>query len=259
MTNPDDAEALFLANLGWIDRAIASLCRRQGLAGDDADDFASWARFRLMEDGYALLRKFRGESAVTTYLTVVLAMLLREHRVRTRGRWRPSAAARRGGPLAVRLEAMVRRDGCRLGEAGERLRAAGETTLGDRDLARLLEGLPARIPPWLARAGPGALEAAPAPGRADEAAEGAEAAVAREAAEAALSHALEGLPDDVRLVLRLRYWEGLSVAEIARGLGVDAKPLYRRIERALGRLRRRLEGAGVSREQVRGLLGDGGP
>lgn len=259
MTNRDDVEALFLANLGWIDRAVAALCRRQGLAGDDADDFASWARLRLIEDDYALLRKFRGESAVTTYLTVVLATLLREHRTRTLGRWRPSAAARRGGALAVRLERMVRREGYRLAEAGERLRTAGETTLPDRELARLLGGLPVRPPPRPVQAGPEALEAAPAPGGADEAAEGADAAAARQAAEAALERAMEGLPDEARLVLRLRYWEGLSVADVARGLGVAQKPLYRRIERALGRLRRALEAAGVSREQVRGLLGEEGP
>ena len=47
---PDRLEALFLANLGAIERIIGTLAWRHGLTGDRAEDFASWARLRLMED-----------------------------------------------------------------------------------------------------------------------------------------------------------------------------------------------------------------
>ena len=64
---------------------------------------------------------------------------------------------------------------------------------------------------------------------------------------AALADALAALsPDDQRL-LRMHFWDGLTVAEAARRLGVPQKPLYRRIERALVTLRDRLEADGVSR------------
>src|SRR3712207_199407 len=102
-----DAESLFLSNLPYIDRVLAALARRYGLGGDEVDDFASWARTRLVENDYAVVAKFRGESSATTYLTVVLSMLGREYLVQERGRWRPSAAARRAGPLAARLETLV--------------------------------------------------------------------------------------------------------------------------------------------------------
>src|SRR6266498_2338556 len=80
-------EALFLSQLGWIERVVAAICRRHGLARDDAEDFASWTTLKLIENDYAVLRKFRGESAVTTYLAVVIAMLFRDYRTHRWGRW----------------------------------------------------------------------------------------------------------------------------------------------------------------------------
>ena len=56
----------------------------------------------------------------------------------------------------------------------------------------------------------------------------------------------------------MRFWEGLSVAQIARGLGVPQKGLYRRFERALARMRRDLERGGLSRHDMRDLLGEEG-
>ena len=141
MPNRSELEALLTNNLGWVDRVAASVCRRHGLDPDESDEFAGWARMRLVEDDYAVLRKFRGESAITTYLTVVVTMLFRDYRVSRWGRWRPSAAAKRQGDLAVRLETLVYRDGYRVDQAGEMLRAARHTDLPDRELVRLLATL----------------------------------------------------------------------------------------------------------------------
>ena len=93
MNDRPPAERLLLEHLPWIERACAALARRHGLAGDEADDFLSWARMRLLEDDCAILRKFRSESQLTTYLTVVLNRLFQDYRVSQLGRWRPSAAA----------------------------------------------------------------------------------------------------------------------------------------------------------------------
>ncbi|HYR07985.1 MAG TPA: sigma-70 family RNA polymerase sigma factor [Longimicrobium sp.] len=247
------AERLLLDNLAWIERACAALARRNGLAGDEADDFLSWARMRLVEDDYAILRKFRGECAITTYLTIVLSTLFRNYRAREWGSWRPSAAARREGPLAVRLEALVARDGWTLAAAGERLRTAGATTLSDRELAALLARLPAHAPPRV-HAGETALEALPAPGTADADVLRDEAVARRAGDEAALHQAVERLVPRDQVVFRMRFWEGLTVAQIARGLGVPQKGLYRRMERALARMRRDLERGGMTLVRVRELL-----
>jgi len=255
MTDRALAERLLLDHLEWIERACTALAQRHGLSGDEADDFLSWARMRLLEDDCSILRKFRGECAPTTYLTVVLSTLFRNYRTREWGKWRSSAAARREGAVAVRLEALVYRDRCALEEAGERMRTAGLTALSDRELAALL----ARLPPHASRrvsAGADPLAAVPSP-----AADHADAAVLRDEAdagraggEAVLRAAVERLSPRDQVVFRMRYWEGLSVAQIARGLGVPQKGLYRRFERALARLRRELERGGVSRQAVREML-----
>src|SRR5215211_7323506 len=110
MSEHHEFEAVFVRHLDWIQRTSAAVCRRHGLQRADAQDFTSWVTLRLVENDYAILRRFRGESALTTYLVVVVATLYREYRVKRWGRWRPSAAARRAGPVAVRLETLVHRE-----------------------------------------------------------------------------------------------------------------------------------------------------
>lgn len=252
-----EGEALFLQNLGWIERVSASLCRRYGITGEDAEDFASWAKLRLIENDYASLRKFRGESAITTYLTVVVASLFRDYRVERWGRWRPSAAAQRRGTLAVRLETLVHRDGYRLEQAAEILRTSGATDLPDRELAVLLAELPPRTPLRPVEVGPEPLESTSAGVTADEFVTRDEEERERRAASEALSRTLEHLPTEDRLILRLRFWEDMSVADVARALALPQKPLYRRLEQVLAQLRRELEAAGISRERIRELLREG--
>jgi RNA polymerase sigma factor for flagellar operon FliA len=247
---PRGPEALFVSHLGWIERVAGALSRRHGWSREDGEDFASWAKLKLIEDDYAVFRKFRGESALTTYLTVVLAMLFRDYRIQRWGRWRPSAAARRHGALAIRLETLVYRDQLRLEQAAELLRTAGQTELSDRDLARVLAALPPRRPMRPMPAGPDPLAEAPAEDRADD-------LVAEDEAEAGkrvIESMLQRLPPDDQLMLRMRFWEGMTVAEIARGLGIPQKPLYRRMERALANLRSYLEQSGISRDRVNAVL-----
>lgn len=254
MALPDEPESLLRAHLAYAERVCASLCRRHGLLGDDADDFAGWARMRLVEDDYAVVRKFRGDSAFPTYLTVVLSMLFRDYRVALWGRWRPSAAARRLGEVAVRLETLVHREGYRLEQAGERLRSAGETDLSDRALAGLLSSLPPRQPLRPVAAGEAALERLSSREGADGAVLADEAERERRAATEALLRAVDSLPPEERVIVRMRVWEELSVADIARALSVPQKPLYRRLERIFSRLRSEVERSGVTRGDVRRML-----
>jgi RNA polymerase sigma factor for flagellar operon FliA len=254
MAESPPVESVFLANLAAIDRIISVACRRFSLRPDAASDFASWVKLRLIEDDYAVFRKFRGESAITTYLTVVITMLFRDYRVHHWGRWRPSTAAQRLGPLAVRLEALIYRDRLSLTGAGESLRASGETDCSDRALAALLQQLPHRAPlrPHLVAAE--VIEGTPSAERADEKVDeeelNAEWATAREA----LRRILQRMPAEDSMIIRLHYEEGMSVAEIARTLAIPQKPLYRRLERLLEHLREQLEAEGISRERVSDFL-----
>ena len=68
-----------------IETAIAVVCARFRLRRADADEFAQWARMRTIENDARLLRAFRGESALTTYLVAVFQ--------RDCVRWRSRVAA----------------------------------------------------------------------------------------------------------------------------------------------------------------------
>ncbi|HEU0076412.1 MAG TPA: sigma-70 family RNA polymerase sigma factor [Longimicrobiaceae bacterium] len=249
-----EAEALFLANMEWVERSVASLCRRYGLGGDEADDVASWTKLRLIENDYAAIRKFRGESSIRTYLVVVVSTLFRDYRVGNWGRWRPSAAALRAGRTAVRLETLVYRDGCSLEHAARVLRTAGETDLSDRGLAALLAGLPVRTPLRPPTTGVEAIESVAAPASAEERVVAGEAARERSGVYGALLRVLDGLPAEDRLILRMQYWQGSSVADVARALHLPQKPLYRRLERILALLREQLEKEGIRPERLRHML-----
>jgi RNA polymerase sigma factor for flagellar operon FliA len=255
MADRQDLEALLRDNLALVDRIVASLCRRNGLTGDDADDFASWVRMRLIENDYAILGKFRGESSLGTYLTIVISMLFREYRVKEWGRWRPSAAALRLGEVGVRLERLVYRDGLTLSQAAQVLRAEDGVTLSDRELAEMLAKIPPRRPPGPPELGPEALAAAPAPERADDRVTADEAERNRRRIQEALLQCLDDLAGEDRMIVRMRFWESMSVADISRALNLPQKPLYRRLERAFTSLRKCLEARGISRDELLGLLG----
>lgn len=241
MNSPD----LFLAHRESIEDAIAAVCRRRRLAPDEAEEFASDARLHLIKDDYAVLRAFQGRSSFRTFAIAVLSHLFLDWRNARWGKWRPSAEARRLGPLAVRLETMTVRDRLSLDEAHETLRTNHGITAPRADL----EAIAARFPHRTRRTftQDDALEERPAETGASD------AAVLRESAEAtagrarrALSDALSSIEPRDRLILELRFSDGQRVQDIARLLDLDAKPLYRRIDRLLLDLRRSLEAGGLS-------------
>ena len=106
-----DNAAFLESNLALVNAVIGDVARRHRLRGDALDEFRSLAFLKLVEHDYAVLRRFEGASSLRTYLTVVLQRVLLDYRNREWGRWRASAAASRIGPVAVRLERLVTRDG----------------------------------------------------------------------------------------------------------------------------------------------------
>jgi len=250
------SEAQFLENLPRIEKTIAALARRHGFRGADADDLASWVKLRLIEQDYIVFRKFRGESAITTYLTVVISTLVQDYKVQLWGRWRPSAAAQRKGRVAVKLESLVYRQSYTLADAAEVLRSSGDTALSDRELATLLADLPRRGPPRPRTVTDDALASEPAAASADELVENESAVTERTTIETALKSAMDALEPEERCVLTMRFWQNMSVADIARALNIPQKPLYRSLQRVLDELRRALLNAGVSAERAGALVSE---
>src|SRR5690349_6000638 len=110
-------EAIFASQLDLIERVIRRVCVSRHLSAADADDFASHARLRLIENDYAILGQFQGRSSLATFLTVVVQRLFLDFRTSEWGKWRSSAEAVRSGSVAVLLERLVVRDGYSFDEA----------------------------------------------------------------------------------------------------------------------------------------------
>ncbi len=249
----EDRSRLFEANLPLIERVIASIGRRRALSSDEADDFASWVRIRLLEDDCAILAKFRGRSRFKTYLVTVVGNLFRDYRISKWGKFRPSAMAKRCGPTAERLETLCHRDGFSFDEAVEILRR----NFGVRESAEELAALAASLPPRVPRkvVGEEALEQLGESGRVEERVNDQEQSETAQRVEAMLARALRQLEPESRLILKLHFEDRLTVAAIARTLGLDQKPLYRRIDHCLKSLRQSLEADGFTAVDAAELLG----
>jgi RNA polymerase sigma factor for flagellar operon FliA len=249
MLNRLDPSELLVAHRQWIEKVAAITCRRNSVWGDDAEEFASLAMMKVIENDYAVLRKFRGECDLKTYLATVVVRRFHEYARERWGRWRHSAQAERLGQPAKDLEALVNRDGYTLNEAMEVLRTSGRTSASDGELVRLFAALPHRSPrPGSAGAAP--LDALPAATRADDRVIAGEAEGRCRQVMEALFRALARLTPDDQVLVRGRFGEGRSVADIARGLRCEQAPLYRRSERLRDEVRRSMEAAGVSKEDV---------
>ena len=249
-------EELYLSCLPRIEKVVDSVCRRHHCSEEHKDEFGAIVRVRLLEDEYLVLRKFQQKSTLETYLTTVVNRLFLDWRNHLWGKWRPSAEARRLGPVARKLEELAR-DGYTFEESFELLRTNHGVVLSRAELADLAARLPVRLPRKME--GEERLEALPAgePGP-DERILERERQEVRGRLWQALEHALATLPDEDRLILKMRYESDLQIVEIARALHLEAKPLYRRIERLGKDLRAALEREGIEGQMVAEVLSRAG-
>jgi RNA polymerase sigma factor (sigma-70 family) len=239
-------ESLFLAHLDLIERLIRNACRRHRLDSSNAEDFASDVRLHLVKNDNGVLRQYRERSSLQTYLLVVIERVFLDFRVRHWGKWRPSAGAMRLGDLAVLLERLLTRDGWTFEQALTILQTNYQMTVNRQDLDELCRKLPDR-PPRRQFVGEQNAENVPS-GREspDSTIENAQREFRLRQVRAALRRAVEELGPDDRLILRLRFRESLTVAQIAKMLHMDQKRLYRRCDRLLDRLRKSLQGEGFN-------------
>lgn len=238
------AEQLFLDKLPLIERIVDAICRRHACYGADAEDFSSGVKLKLMADDYAVLRKFKGESRLTTYLTTVIANQYRDFRIQMWGKWRPSAKARRLGTVAVELEKLLSREGHSLDEAIGILRDRRNDAPPPAELHELAAVLPQKTPRRFE--GEEGLENVAADGEsADARVEERERADMMERARTALARALADLEPEDRLIVKMRFEDDFTVALIARQLGIRQRLAYSRVEKLLKTLRERLEAEGV--------------
>ena len=180
--------------------------------------------------------------------------LLRYRRLRQLRTLRPSPPTRSDRThLREPSQRLLRRDGVTFDTAVAILRSRDGVTVDDRELARLAATFPERSRPRI-EPDSDATTRAPGSQRADDRVLATEHEGHKKSVLEALEQSLATLSMEDRVILKLRFWEGLTVADISRALGLEQRPLYRRLQRLIARLKASLEEAGVSAAEVGRLL-----
>jgi RNA polymerase sigma factor (sigma-70 family) len=241
---------LLLANLSLLRELVGFLARRYRLHPEQVDELESFVRLRLVEDDYGVLRQWRQQSTLRTYLTVVVQRIFHDYCNQLWGKWRASAAAQRLGPVAETLEALIYREGLTFGEAAQSIAAEGRVSYAQ--LSGLYQQIPPR--PGRPRQQPIGAEEVAAP---TTAANPEEALLRRSEEDAigrAVASSLRLLRAQDRVLLRLRFGEGLSIAQVSRAIETPQKALYKRLTSILKSIRRDLRKAGFEDHDVAELL-----
>jgi len=250
-----ELEELFIANVDRIDRLVRTACRRHNMKPADVEDFGSFVYVHVIENDYAVLRKFEQRCNLSTYLTVVVQRLLNDYRIHFWGKWHPSAEAKRLGPAALRIEVLLHRDRKPPDEAYRLLEQLGEA-IPRAQFDAIAAKLPERRPrPRLIDVDDVATDLSLPPDQIESDAAAGERSRAAVTVSETLHKALTELVEEDLTILRLHFVEGMTIAEIARALHLQQKPLYRRIHGICKRLRERLAEYGIDAAQADEIIG----
>lgn len=223
-------EELFRAQLASIQRIIRDKCRKSRFSKEDCEDFHGRVMVKLIRNDYAILRNFDGMSSIQTYLTVVIQRECSDYRDHLWGKWRPSKVAQRLGAAAVKLEELVIRDGLEQGEAVGIIRGNPCNEVEEKELERILAELPARTRRSFESESRLEELQTQMPDPEQELLE-------REEAEEHyrqsrfLSDCLERLSEEDRLLVKMHFEDGVSLASIARSFDCNQRSLYTRMDR----------------------------
>ena len=232
-TEPSSSDLVLLGEV------IRGVIRRGRLSPADAEDFSQGVHLKFLETGYEAFARFDGRSTLRTYLTTVVWRLLLDWRNAAYGKWRPSAAARRLGVEAVRLDRLINRDGLTVEEAIQ-VASRAPAASPDRVIRRLAERLPRRRRAVIVADDALHLVAREAP----DPVEARERAAKTKQTRIALGQAFNQLNPEERLLVTLRFRQSLTVQEIAGVLNIDAKRLYRTFNRLVDKMRRDMRVSG---------------
>jgi RNA polymerase sigma factor (sigma-70 family) len=246
-------ESDFLAALPVIDDVTGQVCRRHRLSASDAEDFRSDVRLHFIERNYEVLRQFEGRCALSTYVTVVVQRVFFDWRNRNWGRFRPSTEARRLGPVAIKIEELVLRDGWTLDQAIEMVRVNHRIDIDD-SIRAFCNSFSARTPSRRMVSEDDAVDIASAGPAADDRVVMAERDFLAKRVQAAVDRARQALTAMERLILKMLFEDRTSISDIARALHLDQRQLYRTRDRVLMSVRASMEAEGISRADIDALL-----
>lgn len=251
----NELEELFLESKGEIDRRVRTACRKYNMKPEDVEDFGSYVYVHIIENDYNVLRKFEQRASLSTYLAVVVQRLLNDCRIHLWGKWHASAEAKRRGSTALQIEVLLHRDRKTPDEAYQLLKQR-EESISRAEFDEIAASLPERRPkPRVINVDEVASDLALPPDETESNAAADDRSRAATAVSGALRKALTTLKEEDLAILRLRFAEEMTIAEVARALHLKQKPLYRRIDGILKRLRELLEQDGIAAEQATEIIG----
>ena len=246
-------QRLLLDHLDLIDQIVRTTGRRRHLSAIEQEDFASFVSLRLVDDDYAVLRKFQNRSSLWTYLAAVIERLSLDFCAEKWGRWRPSAMAERLGPAAVVLERLVTRDAHTLEEAIEIVRTNHAVGLTHAELRAMWDQLPVRT--RTTEVGEEAAATVSSTDSSEAAVEDAARQRDIERLERALRSAFDQIAAQDRVMIALRFDEDLPVADIAKLMNSSVPTVHRRLDRSIKELRAALARSGFDPREVASLIG----
>ncbi len=255
-----DVERTFLDHLPLVERLASQAARRSGFPPEDVEDCVASLRLKLIDDDYAILRRHRGTSKMSTYLQIVVQHAFQDWRNQKWGRYRPSATAKRLGPLAIQLEQYLIREQLDLEMAIQHVLQRSKEVSGEAlPTARALHQLAAQLPSRLRRTevGEDALEHQPSPdtASADRRIRDTERRATAEVVYGILKRAMRELEPKQQLILQMFYADGCKGSAIARALGMEQRGLYTHKDRGIRHLRRAFDAEGLTWDSVRDILG----
>ena len=248
-----DAAAYYADHLQEINEAISIVCRKHGIAYDEEKDFVQHVHLQLIEDDYRRIRAYRGSSSLRTFLHIVISRIFIDH-VRTK--WHPSTEALRLGPTAVELEKLVFRNNYTVHEACHVLASNPSTAIADNEANEILAKLRFRRPrPVRAEDSEEELPRFPDPAPdPEERVERKQLLRTKQVVLDQVGTTLRSFSDEDKLLIKLVFFSGHKIAEVARLLGRDERLTYRRTQTLLKTLRETMAAAGISESDARQAL-----
>ncbi len=247
-----DHQRLLLDHLDLIDQIVRKTGRHRHLSATEREDFSGFVHVRLIENDYAILRKFQGRSTWFTYLTAVIERMGFDFCAEMWGRWRPSAMAERLGPEAVLLERLVTRDSHSIEEAIALVKRH-DVELTEAELRRIWEQLPARF--RTTEVGEDAAAHLSGNDTSEALVEDADRREALDRLNRALRAAFAEIAPQDRVTIALHFDEKLPIARIAEITNSSVPTLHRRLKKSFSQLEAVLVREGFNARGIADLIG----
>ncbi len=247
---------IFIENVEQINNAIRSLCRRHGIFGSDQDDLVSVIRLRLVEDDYHVIRQFRQQSKLSTYLHTVISRLFIDCQRRSAGRWRPSVTAQSMGETATKLEELLHREHYTIDEAFSIMTTNYHSSVTMEELCEIAAKLPIKTARLTVDTGDDLLDTVSSSDLSPEnILLNSQTERVRQTLDGVIEEVRASLSSEERLILALRYEDDRSVSEIASILGENRTAITRRLDTILCRVREAVKARGIMADDLQEILG----